>query len=277
MAVCNLFNRLSNASGNFMMFSQYVEDITKNYVENDNCKVVPSKFIALNIDYSKIDKYAVLPNDEDYNTGIPKYIQNCFENACAYGREHYAEWASKTGGVVVKSWNSEISRNLFWNCLFDGGFLHPVEYGGTKIIDEIVYYGDITMHSFNNHKGMGYGEIYCYIPAEAGRKRCQVVCVTDADSDGRLSDIQEAPTFLEGHNDRYTENYRQEYFYNRDFTMSFDDSTVGELLDSTEKFYNVNTIIVLYDVLKRLNDKWVSEHTCIPMGMYILDYLKVIN
>lgn len=55
MAVCNLFNRFDNASGNFMMFSQYVEDITKNYVESDNWKVVPTQFVVLDIDYTKID------------------------------------------------------------------------------------------------------------------------------------------------------------------------------------------------------------------------------
>ena len=54
MAVCNLFNRFDNASGNFMMFSQYVEDITKNYTESDNWKVVPTQFVVLDIDYTKI-------------------------------------------------------------------------------------------------------------------------------------------------------------------------------------------------------------------------------
>ena len=36
MAICNLFSDLTNASGNFLMFSQYVEDITKSYAEGDN-------------------------------------------------------------------------------------------------------------------------------------------------------------------------------------------------------------------------------------------------
>ena len=53
MAVCNLFNQLSNTSGNFLLFSQYVEDITHNYAEGDNWKVVPTGFVALDIDYSK--------------------------------------------------------------------------------------------------------------------------------------------------------------------------------------------------------------------------------
>ena len=240
MAVCNLFNRLNNASGNFMMFSQYVEDITHDYVEGDNCKVVPTKFVALNIDYSKINRNEVTPNDEDLNTGIPKYFQNCFENACAYARSQYANW------------NSEISRNLFWNVMFDGEFLHISEYGKAKVIDEVVYYGNINMHSYNSHNGMGYGEIYCYIPTDAERKRCQVVCITDSDPEGRKYDSSNKNSMLEGHTDKYIENYKQEYVYNRDFSMSFDDDSVGVLLNTAETQYKFNTIVVLYDVFRRI-------------------------
>lgn len=269
MAVCNLFNRLNNASGNFMMFSQYVEDITHDYVEGDNWKVVPTKFVALNIDYSKIDRNKVTPNDEELNIGIPKYIQNCFENACAYGRENYETWAATTGGIKTKKWNSEISRNLFWNTLIDGKFLHISDYGKTKTIDEVVYYGNINMHSYNSHNGMGYGEIYCYIPTDAEHKKCQVVCITDSDPEGRKYDASNNNSLLEGHIDKYIENYKQQYYYNRDFSMSFDDESVGELMNSLETQYKFNTIVVLYDVFRRENDKWTSLYSCIPMGMYI--------
>lgn len=269
MAVCNLFNRFDSASGNFLMFSQYVEDITHNYVETENWKVIPTKFIALNIDYSKIDKSLVLPNNEDLNIGIPKYFQNCFENACAYGRENYAAWAEKTSGIRTKTWTPEISRNLFWNSMFDGGFLHTSSYGDTKQMDEVVYYGNINMHSYNEHKGMGYGEIYCYIPTDAEKKQCQVICITDSELDGRKSEIPENYTnLLEGHSDKYIENYRQEYFYNRDFSMSFDDTTVGELLNSTSSSYDINTIVVLYSIFKKFNDTWKVEYENIPLGMY---------
>lgn len=269
MAVCNLFNRFDNASGNFMMFSQYVEDITKNYVESDNWKVVPTQFVVLDIDYTKIDKFKVMPNDEEFNIGIPKYFQNCFENACAYGRSYYADWASKTGSIKSKKWNPEISRNLFWNAMFDGKFLHTSKYGETNIIDEVVYFGNINMHSFNDHKGMGYGEVYCYVPTDAAKKRCQVVKITDSDPEGRKSEIPPFATLLQGHTDRYIENYTQEYFYNRDFSMTFDDNTVGELLNTQDNFYNFNTIVVLYSVFKKLNDKWEVEYANIPLGMYV--------
>ena len=56
MAVCNIFNSLANTTGTFLTFSQYVEDLTRNYAQGDTYKVVPSKFIALNIDYSNINE-----------------------------------------------------------------------------------------------------------------------------------------------------------------------------------------------------------------------------
>ena len=110
MAVCNRFNTLNKISGNFMLFSQYVEDITKNYVEGDNWKIVPSNFIAMDIDYSLVNNL-VRPNNEELNVAIPKYLQNYFENGCAYGR-----------GLEGFDWNSEKSKNLFWNALYDCGF-----------------------------------------------------------------------------------------------------------------------------------------------------------
>lgn len=266
MAVCNLFNRFNSNSGNFMMFSQYVEDIMHNYVEGENYRVIPSKFVAFNIDYSKKElKDNVAPNGDDLNISVPKYFQNCFENACAYARGKSEEdWLNSS--FNIKGWNPEISKNLFWNCMFDGELLHTKEYGKTNIIEEVVYYGDINMHSHNNHGGMGYGEIYCYIPTDAAKKNCQVLFITD--EDGRKSEIPPFTNLLEGHKDQYIENYKQEYFYNRDFNFSFDDDNIEELLNSTDSSFNINTIVVLYSIFERVGDKWQSIYENIPLGMY---------
>ena len=114
MAICNLFNELTDASGNFLMFSQYVEDITHNLVDSDAWKIVPTRFLAFDIDYSKLksapkheeveepDSNTDIPESEPestpkstpeeveesdsntLNTDIPKFFQNYFENGCAY-------------------------------------------------------------------------------------------------------------------------------------------------------------------------------------------------
>lgn len=271
MAICNLFNKLDKPTGNFMMFSQYVEDLTRYYTEGENWRVIPSRFIALDINYKNIKKSKVMPNDESLNDGIPKYFQNYFENACAYGRENYSNFVTSLAeNITSRNWNANIARNLFWNSMFDGGFLTLSSYGNTKTIDEVKYWSDITLQSYDEHEGMGYGEIYCYIPTDGERMRCQCVAITDTlGNDGRRYDSSNVNNCLEGYNDKYIENYSQNYYYDRDFTMSFDDDSVSKLLNSPEQYYNINTIIVLYDVMKLVNEKWEKVYSYIPMGMYI--------
>ena len=269
MAVCNLFNTLNNPSGNFMLFSQYVEDITHGYTYGDSWKVVPTKFVALNIDYDKVDSIVLNNGMDNHNVAIPKYIQNCFENACAYGRANYSTWDGNNN-VNESNWNPNISRNLFWNALYEGKLINIKQYGlSTTVtyIPEIVYYGDITMHSYNEHQGMGYGEIYCYIPTNAEKMNCNVIMTSNADS--RMYDDRNNSSFLEGFTDRYVENYPQRYFYNKDFEMVFESDEIDNLLNSSDLVYNINTIVLLYSVFTKLNDEWVPMYTDIPMGMYI--------
>ena len=274
MSVCNIFNSLNSSTGNFMLFSQYVEDITHNYPEGDNWKIIPTQFVALDIDYSKVDPNMVLNKGKDsLNVGIPKYFQNCFENACAYGRKNYSKWIAEVEGNTMKSWTPEISRNLFWNYMFDGELITSERYGSessdVRYIPQVMYYGDINMHSYNEHKGMGYGEIYCYIPTNAEQMCCQVVRAIDSDIEGRKYDSSNNSIFLEGHKDRYVEDYTQHYFYNRDFSMSFDDEDISSLANTNNTKYNINTIVVLYSIFRKFNDNWEVLYSNIPMGMYI--------
>jgi hypothetical protein len=253
MAICNLFGDLTNPSGNFLMFSQYVEDITKNNTYGDaNYKVVPSKFIALNIDYSKLDfkKLGVNYDDTpDLNIIIPRYFQNYFENGCAYAR-----------GLENFDWNPEKSKNLFWNSMWDANFLTYKTVDDVDIINEIMYYNDINMYSYNEHKGMGYGEIYCYIPTDSGKINCQVVKSEDRNS------ILNPNNRIEGYDE--VNNLSKNYFYNNDFVMSFDSNNLGNIHTTFVNKYNINTIVVLYDTFKKLNNDWISEYKNIPMGMY---------
>lgn len=270
MAVCNLFNALESATGNFMLFSQYVEDITRNYSDGNNWKVVPSRYVALNIDYTNVDADMVMPNDEPINVAVPKYLQNYFENSCAYGRSHYVDYVKLIPYPNPSDWTPELARNLFWNSMFDGKFLTTTQQGKTRVLNEVVYWDDINMHNYDEHKGMGYGEIYCYIPAHAPRKSCQVICITDTDPSGRKFDINNNNILLEGYTDKYIENYSKDYYYYRDFTMSFDDDDVVSLGELSDQMYEFNTIVVLYDIMKKVNDEWEPVYQYLPMGMQIL-------
>lgn len=251
MAICNLFNELTSPTGNFLMFSQYVEDITHNYTIGDNWKIVPSQFVALNIDYSNID----IPNKENLNIAVPKYFQNSFENLCAYDK----------GQVNKDNWNPEIFKNMFWNSMFDGHFLTSSKLDeNSEYVPEIVYYTDINMHAYNEHQGMGYGEIYCYIPTDAKRLKCQV------EIEKNRVRINNESIYLEGfenNNDYLIEDYSQMYSRNSDFTMSFNSDALSSFI-SDESHYNINTIIVLYSIFNKVNDNWEVLYNNIPMGIY---------
>lgn len=259
MAVCNLFSDFNNVSGNFMLFSQYVEDVTKGYTDGDNYKVVPTRFVALNIDYTNSE----LINNigKPFNNAVPKYFQNCFENGCAILRNDN-----------TVDWDANISRNLFWNAMYNAGLITIENYGteesNTYYVPEIMHYGDISMHSYNEHQGMGYGEIYCYIPTSAEQIKCKANIAVNMND--RICKINEN-THAEGYDTEYIDSisYPQSFYYGQDFVMGFEDDTIERLTSSAETKYDINTIVVLYSVFSKLNDKWLPIYSEIPLGMYV--------
>lgn len=277
MAVCNLFNKLENNSGNFLMFSQYVEDLTRHNTNGDDWKIVPSKFIALNIEYSKLDKYFTIDNlketidktnseievepaevetAEDMNIELPKLFQNYYENACAFGK-------SKRG--LGEEWTSSNAKHLFWYTMFNSNLLTEVTEvsendGEIKYIKEIVYTGDINMHSYNTHDGMGYGEIYCYIPANATKNSHPVLSSTNT------TVVVNPDEYLMGFttNDFLIGDYSKNYYYNETYNIDLDTKK-----EFTDEIYTFNTIIVMYSIYSKENNTWKEMHSNIPMGIYL--------
>jgi hypothetical protein len=150
MAVCNLFKDLSNDTGNFLMFSQYMEDLTKQHAHGYKYKVSPSKFITCNINYSVL-------GSGDLNSKVPTFFQNYFENGCTIARE-------------TNDWNPSLSSNIFWNALISNKLLNISE----DYIPELSYIGDINMKSYDVKDGMGYSELYLYLSNDAfdSRYKC---------------------------------------------------------------------------------------------------------
>ena len=238
MAVCNLFNNLTNTSGNFLMFSQYVEDLTRNNSNGDNYKVVPSKFIAFDIDYSTV---------ENPNYNIPRYFQNYFENGCAVGKT-----INNINNEDFK-WNPEYTKNLFWYSMCENGFINIGEVipngndnsnENVGYIKEAVYCGDINMHSYNEHQGMGYSEIYCYIPSDAKKSSIQLSKTIEI-----KQIISTDNNYLEGTN--ITNNYNKAYCYTDVYKLDY--SNIKKYSDSK---YDINTIVVLYSIYVKENDNW---------------------
>lgn len=244
MAVCNIFKTLTKETGTFLTFSQYMEDLTKWQTESKYHKVIPSKFIALDCKLSGYD-----------NRSFPKYLQDKFENACA---------VFKNG-----DWSPEYSKTLFWNTMFESGFMNPIqtlETDSLPYIQEIKYVGDINLQSYNNVDGVGYSEIYCHIPNEASSYRYFF------NTNDLLLDVNytaEIGEIIQGYQEgelNGDEKIQHEYQYSlqKAYHFSWEDQTINSI-KLEDKSFNINLIVVLYDVL----DENGVKHTGIPMGIYI--------
>lgn len=241
MAVCNLFKPL-NPGGNFLMFSQYAEDLTK-MTSKSNYRVSPSKFMALNLNYAQYD-----------NKTFPDTLQNKFENGCAYLRNN-PYLINNPDLINGGEWNPTISSNLFWACLCSEGLINQIKIESSKtepiyIIDGGCYYGDINLQSHDTHEGMGYSEIYCYIPNESRKQN--IVCSIPEQS----TIVKYDKGVLEGYDIKCG---HMEYL--PDFNFK-----IGEVSDDTEaESFEFNTIIVFYDIYE--DNEPVA--TSIPLGMYL--------
>ncbi len=302
MAICNLFRKLSKETGNFLMFSQYSTDLTREFVQHEAYRVVPSKFIAFDIDYSNFLKSNIKKELEgnDLNILIPTYLQNYFEN-----------------GVSVLSnsdvsFNPSLSTNLFWNALFRANLLNINRYDlgwGTSdgnvasaynVIKEMKYVGDIDIHSYEETDGIGFGETYCYIPNDAQEKLYRVYYASSAGISGGVykryggkdtciagfedyRDGSTLPGMLQVTTPHYIYYYyTPQYIFNGSPGASNNNDELEERIaydykshysstkNTTEKSFKFNTIVVLYDIKNQNNDgSWSTAYTDIPMGMYI--------
>ena len=178
MAICNILGELKNPNGNFLTFSQYLEDLSKWNIKSTDYRLVPSKFIALEISQ----------NDTINNISISQDLTEQFENACALFR-------NDDNGLTPNEF-----KNLFWQNIENIFLINE---------NNIHYMGDINIQSYNELDGMGYSEIYCHIPNEAKKGSYQII--KEELNEKRSINSQ---SFLEGYEDykiqnpfEYTINY----------------------------------------------------------------------
>lgn len=257
MAVCNLFNYLDKDTGNFLMFSQYTEDLTRFAIENEAYKIEPSKFVVLDINYSKVETKLNELNiyNTNLNDDLPKYFQNYFENSCAYLRNNYKDENNNS------IWYPGVSTNLFWKSLNNIDMISIQSDGDDKIIPEIRFIGDINMQSYDSKDGMGYGEIYCHIPTDSPSYKYY--------TDMFESKVIENPnTSLEGYPDISIGNYSTIYYPEKSIEIDMETTSINS---TYKESYNFNTIVILYDIkIKNGEYEWVSveENSNIPLGIY---------
>lgn len=261
MGKCNLLKPLSSNNGNFFMFSQYSEDLTIEYTQKDTARVVPSKFISLNLNTNGL-------ND---NT-ISEIFQNYYENHCCY-------WRGKEGYEKSYSWELLLQTLENFNMI-------SVQNGTSP---NIKYIGNINIYSNQEVDGMSYNEIYCYIPNDA-KEQCWTLIqntLSTIEGDGipdyiqgfNVNDLQDSST------DKYynglsltttklripdTNNYIKNFQLHNNHLLDFNNH-----IDTDSEQFEINTIIVLYDI--KNGDKIV--HSNLPMGIYFTGKINngVIN
>lgn len=248
MAVCNRFTQLENPTGNFLMFSNYTEDICKYSVFDSNYRVVPSKFYVLNADFANFAS--------DRNTTVPKLFQNRFENWVA---------AKKNEQITYDIFNE---TNAFWGFISSMGLLPTKIENNHMYFNTIKYIGDISLESYDLHNDMGYAEIICHIPSEATIKKYY-------SDNWNIS--SEEPEYLGeiGSNNNYycwgwtnDENamldgsdFNYHYLNNQDLTKGPEFSSEDDKDTTT---YSFNMVIVCYDIYENGSLKYEGR----PMGVY---------
>lgn len=315
---CSLLKPVDNITGNIFLFSQYSQDLTKQYSNPDSYRCVPSKYIAMNLNWHGLTSAET--TQEEFDRKLGNVFQNYFENACAFLRSAYKR--------NLKEWNPELTRTLLFQALEKYQFIdtenlrQPIEdvsgttdgsesqvYGNVSgISDNIQYIGDINIYSNNETEdGIGYNEIYCYISNDAQCTDYQLVSVprdtssiytytldTITGYDGEvpasgimyngLSGLVE-PSDLESYIDHRMVDDTMEKCYGigmfgTDLTYPVlvpsclvDDVASndtprkdedGELLDK----FDANTIVILYDIVRKTDDGDTVLYKNIPLGIY---------
>lgn len=314
---CNLLKPVDNLTGNIFMFSQYAQDLTKQYANPDSYRCVPSKYVALNLDFEHLS--GENQTQEEFDRLLGNVFQNYFENACTFLRSKYKE--------LGNDWNPENTRTLLFQTLEKYQLIKTTNLRNTEedlgertdgstgdrygavsgVSDNIQYIGDINIYSYNdNEDGVGYSEIYCYIPNEAKCTDYQLVAVTrgTAYKYPRKSELVDLPQEIMGYEldgDPYLlYNGLNSLIWKSDLTPYFVDRVndqscygVGVLDSQTNVLvpacltpisisddherkedgqsltkFDVNAIVLLYDIVSKGTNGDITIAKNIPLGIY---------
>lgn len=269
MAVCNLFNKLTKTTGSFLVFSQYTDDITRFVTDHDAYTVEPSSFIAMDLDFSRLSPQISL-SGSDLNTRVPEMLQKYLENGCAVEKEQ-------------EGWTPDKSTALFWWIMTRSGLLTAVSKDGDLCFDQVKYRGDINIQSYTRNAvdGMGYGELYCYIPNDTPALdyhfTAKYITVADGSSfEDSCPLIRYDGSFVRGwemDKSKWTGsdlvpgnlNPPVSYCSCSDY-ISYNGSSRST---DESKSFSFNTIVVFYNVVKRGDDGLRTVlYKDIPYGIY---------
>lgn len=279
MSKCNLLSPVQNVTGTFFTFSQYSQDLTKQYSQSDQYRCIPSKFAAVNLDLSLIDGYAPSEN-------LGEIFQNYFENACAFFR-------TQPEGI---QWCPENARTLLFQTLERYGLITISQENGNLYSENVKYIGDINIYSNQDiDDGVGYNEIYCYIPNDAQEHK---YLFTEAANPTNYSIYPNEATILgynpsdtawnglswslgEGIYAEYIDNYNYYSIGRYGYDSESAESSITAIPDVLEEneidsnditvdssSFSANAIILFYDIVKHGQEDDQVLYKNIPLGIY---------
>lgn len=305
---CSLLKPVDNLTGTFFLFSQYAQDLTKQYSNPDSYRCVPSKFIAMNLDFNGIK--TIDGTADFYSKHLGCIFQNYFENANTFLRDKLKD-----------KWIPEYTRTLLFQTLEKYNLISlqnindengdAIEYFSKS--NNIQYIGDIDIYSYNdNEDGIGYNEIYCYITNQA---RCTDYSLGAVEFDNEIYNYYNKQICgYEGeipyNNLTYNVNVGKEVYVDKIKETNQAYYTIGQYTNSDKEYsntfipccldknmtqianedrindngkildrFNINSIIVLYDIVSKYEEEGVLKekkvYSNIPLGIYFTGVLDV--
>ena len=277
MGKCNLFAPVSQPTGNFLLFSQYSEDLTKSTYSEDYYRVVPSKYVLVKLNQK--------PGWD--SVAYSEWFQNYYENACSILRSNSSV-----------NWTPDCASDMLWKSLVKSGLVNtPVEdpEDGTYTSSSVLRIGDINITSDKEVDGIHYTETYIEVPQDAARQKFDFVKFGQ-----ELSRIVQYPNnYIDGYpsedyptagsepwpsnlidpedsdNPKYADGSvvvddHKEYIYK--FRTQSDFRFVQDPVKTYtgDDSYTFDCVLVLYDIVKRGVEEpdYKTVWSGIPMGIY---------
>lgn len=273
-AKCNLLRSLTK-NGTFYMFSEYAENLTKSYVQENQYRVIPNKYAMLDLNYT--DKTA---------QSVGEIFQNYYENACSVYR--------KSDSSLLSA--GKLANELLWKTLYKYNFITIGTKDNYTYIPELHYIGEIKVTPFEEVDGVGYNELWCYVDNSVPAMRYHTTYpenqtvgaefagsvdnyisgfdsttypTANADLTGKVVNESTGVEYLD-YNDSnsmgYTMEDAQELAIIPYILTSNTDGVTTHVVDDTiTDEFNINTIIVFFDVYDSNSDILYKD---IPMGVY---------
>lgn len=246
MAISNIFRKLKNPTGEFLMFSQFADDIAKQTTLGLSYRVSPSRFAAYDIEYSNAPTY------------IPESWQNYYENAVAVVRN-----------AVKEDWIPSLANELLWQCMNQ-----RFQNASLKYIGDIPFYGN------RDENNLTYNEIYCLIPISAKLKKYNYTTQQQTAQEQlfQISYDNENPDYPVGWN---ADTYNNEgisgtclssytLFGNIQIPDQLYKTDYTDGVEQEDKSFNFNTLLLFYDIYDASDaDNPVALYRNIPLGVYI--------